>query len=192
VEANTGTFVTIPGPLPSAGDAAHAGDAAAREAVTSLYQAHALGLIRLAVIMVGDRQAAEDVVQEAFWALYRRWDNLADYRKALGYARICVLNGYRSHLRRRGRSRHHGAAVAQAWETVESAESAALVGEEHRQVLAALQKLPSRQREALVLRFYLELPEPEIALAMGISQGTVKSTTSRALAALGRLLTEER
>jgi RNA polymerase sigma-70 factor (sigma-E family) len=192
VEANTSRLATIPGPLPTAGDEVRDSDAAARNAVTALYQAHSLGLVRLAVIMVGDRQAAEDVVQEAFWALYRRWQGLSDPAKALGYVRVAVLNGCRSVLRYRGRSRQRGAAVAQLWETVESAESTALVGEEHRQVLAALQKLPSRQREALVLRFYLDLPEPEIALTMGVSQGTVKSTTSRALAALGRLLAEER
>ena len=58
-------------------------------------------------------------------------------------------------------------------------------------MLAGLQRLPARQREALVLRFYLELAEPEIAQTMGISRGTVKSTTSRALATLGRILREE-
>ena len=57
-------------------------------------------------------------------------------------------------------------------------------------MLSALRRLPARQREALVLRFYLDLPEPEIARSMGVSQGTVKSTTSRALAALGRLVQE--
>lgn len=191
MDVETGTRMTIPGPLPGAEDEMQPGNTAAREAVTSLYEAHALGLTRLAVIMVGDRQAAEDVVQEAFWGLYRRWGSLSDPGKALGYVRNSVLNGSRSLLRRRGRGRHHGAAVVHAWETVESAESAMLVGEEHRQVLAALRRLPARQREALVLRFYSELPEPEIALAMGISQGTVKSTTSRGLAALGRLLAEE-
>ena len=66
-----------------------------------------------------------------------------------------------------------------------------LLAEEHREVLARLQRLPARQREALVLRFYLELAEPDIAQTMGISQGTVKSTTSRALAMLGRILREE-
>ena len=59
-------------------------------------------------------------------------------------------------------------------------------------MLAALRGLPARQREALVLRFYLELDEPEIATVMGITQGTVKSTTSRALAALGRQVREAR
>jgi RNA polymerase sigma factor (sigma-70 family) len=70
----------------------------------------------------------------------------------------------------------------------DSAESEALLGEEHRQVLLAIRRLPSRQREALVLRYYLDLDEAEIASSMRVSRGTVKSTTSRALAALGRIL----
>ena len=73
---------------------------------------------------------------------------------------------------------------------LESPEQTAILGEEHRDVLAALSRLPHRQREALVLRYFLDLPEAEIATAMGITQGTVKSTTSRALAALSRLLEE--
>ncbi len=55
--------------------------------MTALYQAHALGLIRLAHVMLGDRSAAEDVVQEAFCGLYRRWDQLSDTDKALPYVR---------------------------------------------------------------------------------------------------------
>ncbi|HEY6277484.1 MAG TPA: SigE family RNA polymerase sigma factor [Streptosporangiaceae bacterium] len=168
--------------------------AAARRAVTDLYQAHAVGLIRLALVMLGDRPTAEDVVQEAFCGLYRRWDRLADQAKALTYVRSSVLNGCRTVLRYRGR-RHGqtgtaGQEPAGGWQTAESAESSVLVGEEHRAVLAALRRLPARQREALVLRFYLDLPEPEIARAMGVSPGTVKSTTSRALTALGRLVGE--
>jgi len=163
--------------------------AEARTAVTALYQVHAVGLIRLAVVMIGDRQAAEDVVQEAFCGLFRRWAHLADKDKALSYVRSCALNGCRSELRRRIRNERR-ASRDTAPADAESAEYAALVGEEHREVLAALRRLPRRQREALVLRFYLDLSEPEIAAAMGISPGTVKSTTSRALAALSRLLGE--
>src|SRR5438874_6290037 len=162
----------------------------ARQAVTALYQAHALGLIRLAVVMLGDRPAAEDVVQEAFCGLYRRWDHLDDPGNALRYLRSSVLNGCRSVLRNRGRLYLRLGQEPGRPDSVESAESTALVGEEHRAVLAALRRLPDRQRAALVLRFYLELSEAEIAQAMGISQGTVKSTVSRALAALGRLLEE--
>jgi RNA polymerase sigma-70 factor (sigma-E family) len=158
--------------------------------VTALYQAHGVGLIRLAVVMLGDRPAAEDVVQEAFCGLYRRWDHLDDPGNALRYLRSSVLNGCRSVLRNRGRLQLRLGQEPGRPDSVESAESTALVGEEHRAVLAALRRLPDRQREALVLRFYLELSEAEIAQAMGISQGTVKSTVSRALAALGRLLGE--
>ena len=158
--------------------------------VTALYQAHGVGLIRLAVVMLGDRPAAEDVVQEAFCGLYRRWDHLDDPGNALRYLRSSVLNGCRSVLRNRGRLYLRLGQEPGRPDSVESAESTALVGEEHRAVLAALRRLPDRQREALVLRFYLELSEAEIAQAMGISQGTVKSTVSRALAALGRLLEE--
>jgi RNA polymerase sigma-70 factor (sigma-E family) len=157
------------------------------EAVTALYQAHALGLIRLAVVMLGDRPAAEDVVQEAFCGLYRRWHSLSDSGKALGYVRSSVINGCRTVLRRRYRQWAGPAGEPPG----ESAESAALISEEHRQVLTAIRRLPARQREALVLRFYLDLDEAEIAASMRISRGTVKSTTSRALAALGRLLGEQ-
>jgi RNA polymerase sigma factor (sigma-70 family) len=75
--------------------------------------------------------------------------------------------------------------------TAESVEAIVLLSEEHREVFAALRQLPDRQREALVLRFYLGVTEEETARAMGISRGTVKSSTSRALAALGRMLKEE-
>jgi RNA polymerase sigma-70 factor (sigma-E family) len=156
------------------------------EAVTALYQAHALGLIRLAVVMLGDRAAAEDVVQEAFCGLYRRWHRLSDAGKALSYVRSSVINGCRTVLRRRRRQ------ADQAGDPPgESAEARVLISEEHRQVLTAIRRLPARQREALVLRFYLDFDEEEIAASMRISRGTVKSTTSRALAALGRLLGEQ-
>jgi len=160
---------------------------ASAEAVTALYRAHALGLIRLAVVMLGDRPAAEDVVQEAFCGLYRRWYSLSDTGNALSYVRSSVINGCRTVLRRRRRQSDGLAGEPPG----ESAESAALISEEHRQVLAAIRRLPSRQREVLVLRFYLDLDEAEIARSMRISRGTVKSTTSRALAALGRLLGEQ-
>jgi RNA polymerase sigma factor (sigma-70 family) len=90
---------------------------------------------------------------------------------------------------------HHGglagSAEADQPGEADSAESAVLLGEEHRQVLLAIRRLPSRQREALVLRYYLDLDEAEIASCMQVSRGTVKSTTSRALAALGRILEDQ-
>jgi len=184
VKANATEVSSLP---PEPGPAARLADAA--EAVTALYEAHALGLIRLAVVMLGDRGAAEDVVQEAFYGLYRRWHALSEEANALAYVRSSVINGCRSALRRRVRQPTF--ADAEQPGEADSAESEALLGEEHRQVLLAIRRLPSRQREALVLRYYLDLDEGEIAASMRVSRGTVKSTTSRALAALGRILEEQ-
>jgi RNA polymerase sigma-70 factor (sigma-E family) len=164
------------------------GATGAEQAVTDLYEAHALGLIRLAHIMLGDRPAAEDVVQEAFCGLYRRWSHLADPASAVHYVRSSVLNGCRSVLRRKNSRRSLALTGYQPPER--SAESAALAGEERREVMRALRLLPQRQREALVLRFYLDLPADEAAATMGISPGSVRSAITRGLASLGRMLEE--
>jgi RNA polymerase sigma-70 factor (sigma-E family) len=164
------------------------GDWTAERHVTSLYQAHALSLARLAFIMLGDTAAAEDVVQDAFLGLYRRWDRLASPAAAQSYLRVSVLNGCRTAQRRRAR---HGVSTddaAASGPTLESAEATVVAGEEHRAVLAAIRRLPARQREALVLRYYLDLTEDQTADAMRVSRGTVKSATSRAIAAVGRML----
>jgi RNA polymerase sigma-70 factor (sigma-E family) len=186
------------GPPGELGDLSAAAAAAQREAgderfaisaessVTALYQAHALSLTRLAHVMLGDKASAEDVVQEAFCGLYRNWTRLSDPSAALPYLRASVLNGCRSVIRRRkvraSKTLYEPAAA--------SAESLVLTGEEHRSVLAALRQLPARQREVLVMRFYARAADEEIARVMGISAGTVRSTSHRALAALGRLLGE--
>lgn len=164
---------------------AHLGAAAA---VSALYAGHALGLIRLAYIVLGNRQAAEDVVQDAFLGLYRRWPQLNEQAKALGYVRSSVLNGCRSELRRRPTADLDG------WNgpPVSSAESAVLTAEERREIIYALRRLPDRQREVLVLRFYLDLPDDQIAAAMRIGQSTVRSAAYRGLTALGRALKETR
>jgi len=165
-------------------------DPGAEQAISELYAAHAIGLIRLAVVMLGNRQAAEDVVQEAFCGLHRRWSQLAEPERALFYLRASVLNGCRSELRARLRNARRIARALPG--SVASAEDLVLIADEHREVLAAMRRLPDRQREALVLRFFADLSEPEIARSMAISEGTVKSTTSRALAALARMLGESR
>jgi RNA polymerase sigma-70 factor (sigma-E family) len=159
----------------------------AAAAVTELYAGHALGLVRLAVLLVGDRASAEDIVQDAFLGLYRRWDRLPNTSAPLAYLRVSVVNGCRTRLRRRTRSRQVGNFTERP---AESAEAIVMLGAEQRAVAGALLRLPERQREALVLRYYLDLSEAEIATAMGISRGTVKSATSRALAAVGRTLRE--
>jgi RNA polymerase sigma-70 factor (sigma-E family) len=172
---------------------ADVGAGPASRRVTELYEAHALSLARLALVMLGDAAAAEDVVQDAFLGLYRRWDRLADPAAAQSYLRTSVLNGCRTALRRRAR---HGVLSARAdaqaavltGPSLESAEATVTRGEEHRAVLAAIRRLPARQREALVLRYYLDLTEDQTAEAMRVSRGTVKSATSRAVAAVGRMI----
>lgn len=158
----------------------------AADGVTALYRDHALGLTRLAYVMLGDRQAAEDVVQEAFCNVYLAWGRLPEHDRVLGYLRNSVLNGCRSAVRR---SKRVPRVLSVPWGS--SPEADVIVGEEQRAAAAALRQLPTRQREVLVLRYYAELPELEIARLMGVSRGTVASTTARALAALGRKLKED-
>ena len=119
-----------------AGPAGRADDA--RAAVGALYAEHALGLIRLAYIMLGNAAAAEDCVQEAFCGLYRRWPQLRDRSKALGYVRSAVLNGSRSVLRRRP-----VVELADGHQPpASSAEAAILTDEARREVVRALRRLP--------------------------------------------------
>ena len=157
--------------------------------VAELFQTHRLGMVRLAVLLVDDRETAEDVVQEAFAALHRKWGSLTSTDAAVGYLRTCVVNGSRSILRRRRTARGY-------WRnedglTAEPADAPALLAAEHQHVLTALAKLPRRQREVIVLRYWSELSEADIAATLGISPGAVKSTASRARDALATLLTEE-
>jgi RNA polymerase sigma-70 factor (sigma-E family) len=162
----------------------------ARQRVAALYQEHALGLVKLAKIMLGDQAVAEDIVQDAFLGLYRKWPSLADQDRALAYLRASVLNGCRT--AHRGRTRRDRALLffVPKAEGIASAEESALIGEANREVMAALRALPARQREAVVLRYYLDLSEAQAAQAMDIARGTVKSATSRGLAALARMLEE--
>lgn len=152
--------------------------------VDELYRGHALRLTRMALLLVGDQASAEDVVQDAFLGLFRGLDRLNDPNRAVAYLRVSVLNGCRSVLRGRQRARLRRAATDDL--PVWSAEAAALAGEDRREVLQAVSQLPRRQREVLVLRYFLGLSDSEIAVDLGVSRGTVASTASRALAALAR------
>ena len=158
--------------------------------MSALYDAHAVTMIRIALVMLSDRAAAEDVVQDAFFGLYRHWGKLSDRANAVTYVRSAVLNGCRDALKRQARRDRRDRASALSWQAVGSAETLALIGEDNRLILAAVRRLPGRQRETLLCRFYLEMSEEETARAMGVSRGTVKSATSRAIAALGRMLKE--
>jgi RNA polymerase sigma factor (sigma-70 family) len=158
------------------------------EFVADLYRAHVVGLIRIALLLVGDQASAEDVVQDAFLSLQRGLHRLREPAKALPYLRASVVNGCRTVQRSRSRARrrpvHHQPPV---W----SAESAAMASEDRRAVLSAVASLPERAREVLAFRYYLDLPDAEIAGLLGISKSTVSSTASRALVTLARMLEEQ-
>ena len=153
--------------------------------LSDLYRDHRMRMVRLAILLVDDPSTAEDVVQEAFAGLHRHWSTLRDEAAAVGYLRTAVVNGSRSVLRRRRTARDY---VPPHQVNARSAESLAMLSAEHQAVVDALATLPRRQREVLVLRYYGGLSEAEIAEATGISRGTVKSTASRALDAVARVM----
>jgi RNA polymerase sigma-70 factor (sigma-E family) len=158
----------------------------ADDALERLYAAHYRGLLRLAVLLVRDRETAEEVVQDAFVAMHGRWGRLRDPELALAYLRRTVVNRARSVLRRRGVERRHllRSAGAGRAEPGVGADAAVVEAERRAGVLDALRALPRRQREVLALRYYADLDEATIATTLGISRGAVKSHASRGAAAL--------
>lgn len=149
--------------------------------MVELHNLHYLSLVRMATLLLRDRCTAEEVVQDAFVSIHGAWPKLRDPAKAVPYLRQCVVNKSRSVLRRRiVEERHLGRPLPDA----PAAEHTALAILDRSALVAALRLLPSRQREAIVLRFYLDLTEADTARAMGISCGAVKSHTFRGLAAL--------
>lgn len=157
--------------------------------LADLYRARRLDMVRLAIFLVDDPHTAEDVVQDAFAAVCRRHGaRLDDLQDAHAYLHTAVVNAARSVLRRRRTARaytppHQGPGAP--------VDEPLLLAEEHRQVLDALAHLTARQREVLVLRYWSELTEAQIAETLGVSRGTVKSTASRALGTLEKLLEAE-
>ena len=160
----------------------------AADVVTEIYTGHYNQLVRLAVLLVHDVQTAEEVVQDAFEAMHLAWRRLRDSEKALSYLRQTVVNRSRSVLRHRKVVDMHAPKPAP---DEPSAEHAALALLERSAVAEALRSLPLRQREAIVLRYYADFSEADIAAAMGISRGAVKSHTARAMAALKSILEQE-
>jgi len=158
------------------------------DAVEALFRAEYRSLVRLASLLVGDREASEEIVQDAFVRLQLRWGGLRDASRAPAWLRSAVLNGARSRLRRRGVRRRYEPAAGAARP---GPDAAAVADDEHRRVIEALRTLPVRQREAIVLRFYEELSEAETAAAMGVSAGSVKTHVHRGLAALAHVLEDD-
>jgi RNA polymerase sigma-70 factor (sigma-E family) len=161
----------------------------ADEAVTVMYRAHYAALVRLAALLVSDVATAEDVVQDSFIAMHRAWWRLRDTAMALPYLRRSVVNRSRSVLRHRAvADRQFPMLSPMLSPALPSAEDSALAVVQRSSVLAALSMLPSRQREVMVLRYYADLSEAQIAAALGISKGAVKSHIARAKDSLRAML----
>lgn len=158
-------------------------------ALTALFDAHAAQLTRLAALL-GAGAESEDIVAEAFYRVHRRWGRLRDPRAALPYLRATVCNLARQRHRHLQVVRRHDdqSQPVDAW----SAEAEAVLREDQQEVVAALRLLPLRQRQVVVLRYWLDLRECDVAEALGISVGAVKSHASRAMASLARALGHRR
>jgi RNA polymerase sigma-70 factor (sigma-E family) len=167
-------------PDPQRGPTADARSDAGSADFEALFHREFTTMFRLAHLLGSDDP--EDVVQEAFVRLHARWDRLRDRTAAGGYLRTTVVNVVRSRAEHRAVVRRR-TPPAERTEAA-SAEAAALDGLGDATMLAALRDLSPRQREALVLRFWLVLSERKIADAMGTSTGTAKSHVSRGLSAL--------
>jgi RNA polymerase sigma-70 factor (sigma-E family) len=161
----------------------------ADEAITEMYHAEYRSLVRLSAVLVGDVSTAEEVVQDSFIAMHSAWRRLHDTDKAVHYLRRSVVNRSRSVLRHRIVADRH---APKPDPDMPSAEHGAIALLERSAVISALRTLPVRQREALVLKYYLDLSEEQVASVMKISRGAVKSHTARAKAALRSTLEPER
>ena len=153
--------------------------------VTAIYSEHYRSLVRLAAFLVRDNATAEEVVQDSFVAMHGAWRRLRDTDKALSYLRQSVVNRSRSVLRHRIVVDKN---TPKPPPDMPSAEHGAIIQLERSAVVIALRGLPERQREALVLRYYGDMSEAQIASVMGISRGAVKSHTARAMSALRTVL----
>lgn len=191
--AAAGPLIPNPAPVPNPalppGALGDPADVEREAGVARLFELHYSSMLRLAVLLGADDP--ENVVAEAYYQIYRKWRRLEDAEAAEAYLRSTVCNLTRMRIRHLQVARRHVETPA-AEEPVASAESTALLHDDQRVLIGALQQLPARQREALVLRHWLGLKESEIAAAMGISCGSVKTHTARGLAALTQAMEARR
>ncbi len=159
--------------------------------IEALYRAHGARLVRIARMFVDDRSAAEDLVQEAFIRFHRTRDRLRDPNAAAGYLRSTVLNLARDHNRRGLVSLRHLDAHP-VGSMGPDPHDAAILDEEQQTLLEAVGGLALRQRDCVVLRYYLELSYDEIATTLGISANSVKTHLKRGMAALREQMEEQR
>lgn len=148
-----------------------------RSRIAELYAAHADDAVRLAYLLTGDRALAEDLVQDAFVKLAGRLVHLRDPGAFGGYLRTTVVNLSRSTFRRRKVERAHLERTARD----RLAEAAGPLPEDRDELWKALGRLSGRQRAAIVLRYYEDLSEAQIAEVLQCRAGTVKSLVSRGM-----------
>jgi len=153
------------------------------ELVDLLFRREYAALLRLAVVMLGSREAAEDAVQDAFVALHRNWKHLRDQEAAEAYLRSAVLNRCRSWVRRQVTQRTPRPLMIVRDRTV-SAEDVTVERDEAGSLVSLMRPLPRRQREVLACRYVLELSVSETARLLAIGEGSVKAHTHRGLQAL--------
>jgi RNA polymerase sigma-70 factor (sigma-E family) len=157
-------------------------------AIAELYQQHWNRLVRLAALLTRDASVAEEIVQDAFVSLHRRWGELTEHASAAAYLRTSVVNGARSALRHRGvEERHRQPGPPEP----AGPEEHAVRADSDARVMAALRTLSHRQQEVLVLRYYGDYSEQDIAATLGLSKGAVKSHAHRGLGALRTALTRQ-
>ncbi len=156
------------------------GSPSRRDALALLYERHYAELVRLAFALTSDWGLAEELAQEAFVRVWRSWGNIRDQQSAPAYLRTTVVNLARRSLRRSLQERR-------AWS---DADPRSADHGESIDLLRALARLPARKRACVVLRFYMDLSEADTAAALGVSVGTVKSQTAKALRRLQRLLAD--
>jgi RNA polymerase sigma-70 factor (ECF subfamily) len=161
--------------------------AAVRDPLHEVYVAHYQRLVGLARLLVRDGHDAEEVVQEAFARTWARGAGRVD--DPVAYVQRAVVNLCRSRLRRARTASHH---VPEAPAPAEAAEAGALRASDGEAVVAAVRRLPRRQRECVVLRYYADLTVPQIALRLGLADGSVKSHLHRATTALATELEAHR
>lgn len=166
-----------------AGDAVGAVTVDAEALVADMFTEESRSLVRLARIFCDDRNAAEDLVQEAFIRLHRSASTIRDLSRAPQFLRSIVINLARDHNRRGLMSLRHRATTTPTAEPPEP-ESLAMAGDDSAAVLTALRALPERQRGCLVLHYYEELSIAEVAETLGISPNSVKTHCRRGLASL--------
>ena len=155
--------------------------------VALLFESEGAALVRLARLFTDDRNAAEDLVQEAFIRLHKSAHRIRSQSKAAPYLRSIVINLARDHNRRGLMSLRHQAAVP-AGSDPEAPEDLLLLDEEQKRLLDEVHALSARQRDCLLLRFYLDLSEREIADMLSISPNSVKTHCRRGLASLRKTI----